>query len=199
MATYIRDNLPCECQLAASLPSSPRSVSGALLLVDAQDPRLAGMLRLLQGDIERGTQHVAIFNAERDGIGEDLIGWPLLRGLFYMDTHEHLLLKGIAAILSGEFWFPRTLLIRYLEHTRVRTTAPLGDATLTRKQAEILQLIASGDTNSRIAERLGVTKNTVKTHIYHLFRKINAANRIQAVNWEKAHLQGTPGSAARLS
>ncbi|WP_165922239.1 LuxR C-terminal-related transcriptional regulator [Pseudonocardia endophytica] len=53
---------------------------------------------------------------------------------------------------------------------------------LTPRELEVMDLIAAGDTNSRIAARLFVTEATVKAHVKHIFRKLSAANRAEAVS-----------------
>lgn len=62
-------------------------------------------------------------------------------------------------------------------------------AELTKREVQILQLTATGATNTEIAEQLNVSMHTVKTHIYNLFKKIGVANRMQAVNWAQDHLE----------
>ena len=52
---------------------------------------------------------------------------------------------------------------------------------ITRRELEILQLIAAGLSNREIAERLFVSENTVKTHSSRLFDKLSARRRTQAV------------------
>jgi LuxR family maltose regulon positive regulatory protein len=52
---------------------------------------------------------------------------------------------------------------------------------LTVRELEILQLVAAGAPNQRIAEQLVVTLDTVKKHITHLLAKLGAANRTEAV------------------
>jgi NarL family two-component system response regulator LiaR len=52
---------------------------------------------------------------------------------------------------------------------------------ITRRELEILQLIAAGLSNREIAERLYVSENTVKTHSGRLFEKLDARRRTQAV------------------
>jgi two-component system, NarL family, response regulator LiaR len=52
---------------------------------------------------------------------------------------------------------------------------------ITRRELEILQLIAAGLSNREIAERLYVSENTVKTHSGRLFEKLDAKRRTQAV------------------
>ena len=51
----------------------------------------------------------------------------------------------------------------------------------------MLGLIGAGFTNREIAERLVVSEATVKTHINHLFAKIDARDRAAAVNYANLH------------
>lgn len=52
---------------------------------------------------------------------------------------------------------------------------------ITRRELEILELIAAGLSNREIAEKLGVSENTVKTHSNRVFDKLGARRRTQAV------------------
>jgi two-component system, NarL family, response regulator LiaR len=54
------------------------------------------------------------------------------------------------------------------------------DHNLTRREAEVLALIAGGRSNKRIAFELGISEKTVKTHVGHLFAKLGVADRTQA-------------------
>lgn len=58
---------------------------------------------------------------------------------------------------------------------------------LTSREAEVLSLIAAGFTNREIAQRLVVSEATVKTHINHLFSKIDARDRAAAINYAIRH------------
>ena len=61
----------------------------------------------------------------------------------------------------------------------------LRELGITRRELEILELIAGGLSNREIAEKLFVSENTVKTHSSRLFDKLSAKRRTQAVQMGK--------------
>jgi DNA-binding CsgD family transcriptional regulator len=61
----------------------------------------------------------------------------------------------------------------------------LRELGITRRELEILELIAGGLSNREIAEKLFVSENTVKTHSSRLFDKLSAKRRTQAVQLGK--------------
>jgi DNA-binding NarL/FixJ family response regulator len=67
---------------------------------------------------------------------------------------------------------------------RPRSPLPAG---LTPREAEVLSLIATGMSNREIAAHLVVSEGTVKTHINHLFAKIDTRDRAQAVTYAYQH------------
>jgi len=60
-------------------------------------------------------------------------------------------------------------------------------AELTRREAEILRLVAEGHSNSQLARMLWVTEQTVKFHLSNIYRKLNVANRTEASRWAQLH------------
>jgi DNA-binding NarL/FixJ family response regulator len=81
----------------------------------------------------------------------------------------------------------------YLANGRVAAQVPAKsseeeDVGLTRREREILQLVAEGGTNGDVARRLWVTEQTVKFHLANIFRKLDVTNRTQASRW--AHANG---------
>jgi len=71
-----------------------------------------------------------------------------------------------------------------------------GSNLLTRREIEILRLVAEGHSNSTLAKMLWVTEQTVKFHLANIYRKLDVANRTEASRW--AHLNGilTPTGTA---
>jgi DNA-binding CsgD family transcriptional regulator len=54
---------------------------------------------------------------------------------------------------------------------------------LTRRELEILRLVASGRTNRQVAELIWVTDQTVKYHLANVYRKLGVNSRAEAVEW----------------
>ena len=65
---------------------------------------------------------------------------------------------------------------------------------LTRRELEILQLVAEGHSNAQLARMLWVTEQTVKFHLSNVYRKLGVANRTEASRW--AQLNGLLGASA---
>jgi NarL family two-component system response regulator LiaR len=84
---------------------------------------------------------------------------------------------------------------------RAATAASDAIAHLTRREREVLELIALGHSNKRIALQLGVAEKTVKTHVGHLLAKLGVADRTQAalLAVQKGLSGGTGGGAGPKS
>ncbi len=66
--------------------------------------------------------------------------------------------------------------------------SPDGDEVLlTRREQEILQLVASGLSNKEIAARLTITEGTVKNHVHNALEKLHLSNRTQAAAYAVSH------------
>ena len=61
------------------------------------------------------------------------------------------------------------------------------DVGLTRRELEILQIVAEGHSNAELAKMLWVTEQTVKFHLSNIYRKLNVANRTEASRWAQRH------------
>src|SRR5262249_8212202 len=76
----------------------------------------------------------------------------------------------------------RSLILRYLSRPdHPETTAPVRLAMLTEREREVLTLVAAGQSNDEIAERLVVSPHTVKTHVNRTMTKLGVHDRAQLV------------------
>ena len=62
-----------------------------------------------------------------------------------------------------------------------RNAAAIASLELTRRECEILDLLASGQSNKELARSLGISPNTVKTHLASLFAKLGVDRRVKAI------------------
>jgi DNA-binding NarL/FixJ family response regulator len=82
----------------------------------------------------------------------------------------------------------------YLAGRRPEAPAPApqavsldDDPDLTRRELEILRLVAEGHSNAELARMLWVTEQTVKFHLSNIYRKLDVANRTEASRWAQVH------------
>jgi DNA-binding NarL/FixJ family response regulator len=57
------------------------------------------------------------------------------------------------------------------------------EALLSARELEIVELVVTGLSNHKIAQRLDISKRTVDNHISNILKKTNAANRVELVRW----------------
>ncbi len=132
---------------------------------------------------------VALFNISSNSDLAEKVVAQGVRGIFYEQDSLPILLKGIQAIFNNELWVSREILTKLILNKGPNVTdRNEEDSILTPREIEILAMIATGGKNEEIAAKLYISPNTVKTHIYNIFKKINVPNRLQAALWAAKHL-----------
>ena len=111
------------------------------------------------------------------------------RGVLTKDAGRDEISRALHQAAAGHMTLAEPLQARLLAaasppQAPLRAQLPDG---LTPREAEVLGLIAAGFTNREIAARLVVSEATVKTHINHLFAKIDARDRAAAINYAALH------------
>ena len=102
------------------------------------------------------------------------------------DSPHRELLECIRTVHSGRTWVPPAV--------GAELAARMEMPRLTDREVEIVQLMAAGKSNKEIGASLGISQNTVKVHLLHIFKKLGATGRLDALRiaLERgiAHLQG---------
>ena len=112
-----------------------------------------------------------------------------VRGFFYEHDSMEIFLKGIRAVFDGELWFPRKIMTKCILKNKIRQPSPEENrVALTKRENEVLTMVAVGASNEDIADKLCISPHTVKTHVYNIFKKIDVPNRLQAAFWAAKNL-----------
>lgn len=180
----------CFSAPAPQVPTQALDAEIVLFLVDAATLKPADTLDAIDElPIADQSVQIAFFNLDNPEEIETLAAHPAMNGVFPRDCPQDQLTKGVTAILNGDVWLPRKVLERYMAKSRTWRRQPTaGASALTDREIEVLRVMAAGAKNTEIADRLNLSPHTIKTHIYNIFKKINASNRLQAVNWARDHL-----------
>lgn len=143
---------------------------------------------------------VALFNCQPELLCEKTVLLSGVHGVFYANDRVGIILKGIENLLNDERWFKRETmndaigeLLSSNHFTQQNHDIVAADnvifPTLTKREKTIITLVSSGAQNKEIANQLHISPNTVKTHIYSIFRKTSSRNRIELVSWSKQFQQ----------
>lgn len=164
-----------------------------LILIDLSMPGMDGLSILQRMNERKVWLPLVVVSAEEDA---HKIKSALDSGAlgFIPKTHSsQQMLSALQTILDGEIYIPENIekQINVLEARRPLLETQNNDALkasgITKRQHEVLQLMAKGYSNKQIATSLFLTEHTVKSHISALFTALHASNRTECV--QNAQLQ----------
>jgi two-component system, NarL family, response regulator len=95
------------------------------------------------------------------------------RGYLLKELLRKELLEAIRTVQAGRKRIPPDIAAQIAEHAR--------DTILTRRETEVLQLVACGNPNKLVADKLCVTEDTIKMHVKNILSKLGANDRTHAV------------------
>jgi len=96
------------------------------------------------------------------------------RGVVFKRFAIQTLMMAIGAVMDGHVWMPPALQAEMTAHLH----EPHG-VVLTRREHEIVRHVALGFRNAEVAQRLGITEVTVKTHLNNVFQKLGLRDRVE--------------------
>jgi two-component system nitrate/nitrite response regulator NarL len=172
-----------DLQIVGSVPGDHTAVAQALLaapdiiLLDnfrwlALARRMSTGSRVIVTDLDPAQQDIR--ELLRAGIA----------GFLLKDATPDHYLRVIRAVAGGSHVLPVSLSTALLAHIAEPAASRNGPETsngamLTRREREMLELIAEGLSNKAIAQRLGIATNTVKGHVHQLLRKLALHTRLE--------------------
>jgi len=196
-ASFLQQKIGARCLAVENLRDilvlDEESIEPArLVLLDCLEKDSESLLLELEFFEERVLSRdlVLLFNVSTSLRIEEEAVMRGIRGFFYTEDTLERFQKGIRAVLEGELWISREIMTRFiLEDRRSRRFFKTDDASvLTRREIEILTMAASGATNTEIANELYISRHTVKSHLYNIYKKIEVSSRLQAALWAAENL-----------
>ena len=166
-----------------------------VVLMDLRMPRLDGVEATRRIRAAQPETEIVVLTTHADD--QSILGalQAGARGYLTKDAGIAEISRAIHAAAAHQALLDPAVHSRLLAAATAATIAPAPAAELpdelTPREAEVLRLIARGLSNAEIAGALFVSEATVKSHINHLFAKIGARNRAQAVHY--AYTQGLAG------
>lgn len=155
-----------------------------LLLLEPQMPRMSGFDILR----ELGPEHAAMRTLVLAGaVSQSQLLSAVqfgIHGIILKDATTELLFEAINCVMAGQYWLGQTLVTHLVETMRpLIISAKSGPSKftfgLTAREREVVGMVVAGYANKEIAQRCGVSEETIKHHLTRIFVKAGASNRLE--------------------
>jgi len=158
----------------------------SLILLDVVMPKAIGLEGLSRLRTKSPGTKVLILSAYS---GDEYVAEALMyggKGYILKTAHPDELIKAIRITHSGDLWAGRRVVAKTLEgllqkvHPEEDLLQDLRDE-LTGREREVMKWVVLGQRNKEIARQLGISEETVKTHLRNIFRKLQITRRSQLI------------------
>ena len=162
---------------------SVRLAQPDLLLLDICMPRRSGLEALRELRQFDQPAHTIILAGALDAPQLVMAIQLGARGVVRKDTATGHLFEAMTAVMAGRPWVDRSVTGELVDAVRMFAQPSFGTShqpfRLTRREIEVVSLVAEGCNNREIAQRFAVSEETIKHHLTRIFDKVGAANRVE--------------------
>ena len=151
-----------------------------VLLLDVNMPKMNGLevlQKIKESGIKRKVLILTIHNEVEYLLKAIEIG---VDGYVLKDSELSVLRRAIFAVNEGNSYIQSSLAPLLKQRLEEPDVVENNEEGLTKREMEVLKLIAEGLYNKEIADRLTISEKTVKNHVSNIFRKIDVSDRTQA-------------------
>lgn len=158
-----------------------------VLVLDLRLPKKDGLTVIREMAAERLRTRVLVLTAaldEQEVLEAVRLG---VRGVVFKDAAPKMVVDAVRSVHAGRQCVQEGLLWRALEDILQQEASRSGTGgQLTQRETEVVRMVAAGLHNKEIADRLGVTQGTVKTHLHNIYEKIEVSSRVQLTLYAQA-------------
>lgn len=132
--------------------------------------------------VSRSTIRLVLFYALALALAAFALEW--LQYQYFLKSYPveiYIVIIAVAFAAMG-LWVGNRLSTRQAKGPFERNDTALKSLGISAREMEVLEALAAGQSNKEIARLLGISPNTVKTHIAHLFEKLQVNGRIRAID-----------------
>lgn len=151
-----------------------------LLLLDLIMPKVNGIevIKKIKGDHPGAKILVLTSFAANDQVFPAIKAGAL--GYLLKDTEPEDLIRAIRQVYVGESSLSPTIARKVLEEVFHPAEKTLSPDPLTKREVDVLQVLAKGKSNRDIADELSISETTVRTHVSNILGKLHLASRTEA-------------------
>lgn len=135
----------------------------------ASNPEILFMMCTIYEEDEK------IFEALRSGAS----------GYILKKTQPAKLLEGITELIQGGAPMSSQIaskVVAAFQNKSITATAGLSLDVLSKRENEILVMLSTGMLYKEISEKMTISSETIRKHVYHIYEKLHVSNRVEAVN-----------------
>ena len=185
----------------ASLLKSVQQTKAAVALIsaDLQDGLLSGLAALREvHEADPELRPILLFDRSEPQLVVDGLRAGA-RGFFSRCNFDFAALcKCVRRVCEGQIWIGNTemeYVFEALTQARpLRVVNPDGLNLLSRREEEVMRLVAEGLGNREIAEMLALSEHTVNNYLFHIFDKLGISNRVELVLYAVSNPKGAPST-----
>ena len=157
-----------------------RSLHPDVILLDLVMPRKSGIEAIVEIKREDSDAHILVLTS----FAEDENVFPAIKsgalGYLMKDSSPDELVDAIRQVHRGEPSLHPSIALKLMRELNQPTGLPRTEEPLTKREVDVLRLVARGLANQEIASTLSVEERTVSKHVSSILDKLHLANRTQA-------------------
>jgi DNA-binding NarL/FixJ family response regulator len=168
---------------AGEVPAKISQLSPDVVLLDCRLGNVDGLT--LVGGLRSGSSpvNVLVFTAHDNAVAEARAYQAGANGYLQKSATREQLLRALGEVGGGKLLWTSSDQRRLNVFLRNPNPVAADHPPLTKREHDILCAMVEGLTNKEIGEKFGISAETVKEHVQHLFRKIGVSDRTQAAVW----------------